>query len=164
GYLGLVVLLVGTGQLTGSPRYYLSVVPLLLLGSRRVFGYLPGTLTLVGLALVPLNFYYFQQWPRWVVLNQPSQQAGTWLGGRSGMLYTDSPLVVYASRWPLTKLQGSRAWSGGPPGFLALVGDGRYRNLYPALGAPVPEAVQADWQDHWTVDYGAKPVKIYGVP
>ncbi len=176
-YLALITALVALGILTGSVRYYLVVIPLLLLGS----GASHWPMVVAAVIVLPLNIFYFQQWPRWVVLNQPSVLAGSWLQPRSfqpqeqgappgiiltrGILYTDSPLVVYQSRWPLNAIRPAiKAFdSQAALGYLVLVGDQRYQGVYPALKKDLLTQPLGDWSQDWTIRYGAKPVRVYAV-
>ncbi len=164
GYGLLIVSLVATGQLTGSPRYYLQLIPLLLLSSRSLLQKWSGLTLLALLPLVSLNRYYLQQWPHWVILNQPSVKAGNWLRTQNpGMLYTDSPLVVYYSHWPVQKLAASQFAVPHSQSWLILVGDNRYHSLFPALTRFGNQPLSQDFSQDWTVRYGAKPVKVYAL-
>jgi len=166
GYLALILGLVGSGQLTGSPRYYLAVVPLLLWGSQS--GLKRWTVSLGVVLSVALSFYYLQLWPQWVILNRPSVQAGQWLAQQShqGFLYTDSPVVAFYSQWPLTHIRGTGAIlePQAPSGYIVLVGDRRYQKLFPALERRTITPPLQDYSQDWTVRYGAKPVQIFKQP
>jgi hypothetical protein len=174
-YFGLILWFVGTGRLTGSVRYYLNLLPLLLM-TGSVFVSLSFRDVLWG-ATIPLlwgwNQTYLALLPKWVVLNQPSVLAGVWLSQHSapekeGDLVTDSPLVSYYSHWPPGHIYGGYRPLPQKAAWIVVVGDPRYQAVYPLL-KNLPELVKGDWQQvyvakHWTLDYGAKPARVFYHP
>ncbi|UFP93893.1 hypothetical protein [Gloeobacter morelensis] len=172
GYLATLVALVTGGALTGSSRYYLVLVALLAaLASTRP---LLRLLQLPAVAVLLLfSFQYLQLWPRWVILNQPSELAGRWLASHSssGILVTDSPVIAYFSRLPPERIAGGKVPLPAETRYIAAIVDGRYRQIYPLLRS-YPElavgALPAGWRliyqaRHWSERYGGKPVRVFTV-
>jgi hypothetical protein len=172
GYLAALLVLVGGGALTGSSRYYLVLVALLaaLASSRPLLRLLQ--LPAAALLLV-FSIQYLQLWPRWVVLNRPSELAGRWLArhSTSGILVTDSPVVAYFSRLPPKRIAGGKVPLPAATRYVAAIVDGRYRKIYPLLrnypqlvGGTVPAGWRLVFQArHWSERYGAKPVRVFAV-
>ena len=174
-YFGLILWLVGTGRLTGSARYYLNLLPLLLMaGSVGNSSISLRFRDLLWGITIPLlwgwNQNYLSLLPKWVVLNQPSVMAGVWLSQHSAQekeaeLVTDSPLVSYYSHWPPSHIYGGYRPLSQKAVWVVVVGDPRYQTVYPLLRS-LPVLLQRGWQQayvaqHWTLDYGAKPARVY---
>jgi hypothetical protein len=177
-YFGLILWLVGTGRLTGSARYYLNLLPLLLMtGSAGISSISLRSRDLLWGVTIPLlwswNQNYLSLLPQWVVLNQPSILAGTWLSSYSSVrkgesqevdLVTDSPLVSYYSHWSPSNIYGGHHQLSQNTAWIVVVGDQRYEAVYPLL-QNLPELLNKGWQQvyvvkHWTLDYGAKPAFV----
>jgi hypothetical protein len=174
-YFGLILWLVGTGRLTGSARYYLNLLPLLLgTGSTGSSSISLRFRDLLWGITIPLlwswNQNYLSLLPKWVVLNQPSVLAGVWLAQHSSQekeaeLVTDSPLVSYYSHWPPSHIYGGYRPLSQKTAWVVVVGDPRYQAVYPLLRR-IPELLHTGWQQvyvaqHWSLDYGAKPARIF---
>ena len=175
-YFGLILWLVGTGRLTGSARYYLNLLPLLLrAGSGGSSSISLRFRDLLWGITIPLlwswNQNYLSLLPKWVVLNQPSVMAGVWLSQHSSEhslaaeLVTDSPVVSYYSHWPPSHIYGGYRPLSQKAAWLVVVGDPRYQAVYPLLRS-LPELLHRGWQQvyvaqHWTLDYGAKPARVF---
>lgn len=180
GYMAVIITLVGGGGLTGSSRYYLVLVALLTMlvaswawASRWIGPLLGG---LVCVALVLSSRQYLDLWPRWVILNRPSVEAGKWLARQAqrGLLLTDSPVIAYYSTWPTNRISGSAATGSALPGqtsYVTVIPDQRYERVYPLLGR-YPSLLSGDtppgwlrvWSGtDWTVRYGAKPVEVFRI-
>jgi hypothetical protein len=174
-YFGLILWLVGTGRLTGSARYYLNLLPLLLMTGSA--GTLSASLRFRDLLwgiTIPLlwswNQNYLSLLPKWVVLNQPSVLAGVWLSQHASQekeaeLVTDSPLVSYYSRWSPSHIYGGYRPLSQKAAWVVVVGDPRYQAVYPLLRS-LPKLSRTGWQQvyvakHWTLDYGAKPARVF---
>jgi hypothetical protein len=162
--LAAVFVLVSAGNLTGSSRYYLVPVALLALISG---GGKPWVSWLLLPCMAFFSVQYLVLWPQWVVLNRPSIEAGIWLQNKTGRLATDSPVVAYFSHWVPEKIQGTAKFQSAD--FMATVVDSRYQKLYPLL-VQHPEILTGKpligWQvisevKDWTIQYGAKPIRIY---
>jgi hypothetical protein len=176
-YFGLILWFVGTGRLTGSVRYYLNLLPLLLMaGSIGMPTSLRFRDLLWGITIPLLwswNQNYLALLPKWVVLNQPSVLAGIWLAQHSSPesqaeLFTDSPLVSYYSRWPPGHIAGGYHPLSQKATWIVVIGDPRYQAVYPLL-RKLPELLKEGWQQvyvakHWTLDYRAKPARVFYHP
>lgn len=173
-YFGLIFWLVGTGRLTGSARYYLNLLPLLLMTGSVGFSSIALRFRdLVWGVTIPLlwgwNQNYLSLLPQWVVLNQPSILAGIWLSPHSAPdkeadLVTDSPLVSYYSQWSPSHIYGGYRKPSPHTAWLVVVGDQRYQAVYPLL-RNLPALMNGGWKQvyvakHWTLDYGAKPARV----
>jgi hypothetical protein len=174
-YFGLILWLVGTGRLTGSARYYLNLLPLLLMagsiGSSSISLRFRDLLWGITIPLLwSWNQNYLSLLPKWVVLNQPSVMAGVWLSQHSSQekeaeLVTDSPVVSYYSQWPPSHIYGGYRPLSKNVAWVVVVGDPRYQAVYPLLRS-LPELLRTGWQQvyvakHWTLDYGAKPARVF---
>jgi hypothetical protein len=174
-YVGLILWLVGTGRLTGSSRYYLNLLPLLLIAGSAGSSSLSLRFRdfLWGLTIPLLwgwNQSYLSLLPKWVVLNRPSILAGVWLSQNASQtkdtdLITDSPLVSYYSHWSPSHIYGGNHDLTQNTVWVVVVGDQRYQAVYPLLRR-LPELSSQGWQKiyvakHWTLDYGAKPARIF---
>jgi hypothetical protein len=174
-YFGLILWFVGTGRLTGSVRYYLNLLPLLLmsgsLGSSSISLHFRDLLWGITVPLLwGWNQNYLSLLPKWVVLNQPSVMAGVWLSQHSSPakgaeLVTDSPLVSYYSHWPPSHIYGGYHPLSPKTAWVVVVGDPRYQAVYPLLRS-LPELLHRGWRQvyvakHWTLDYGAKPARVF---
>jgi hypothetical protein len=175
-YFGLILWLVGTGRLTGSARYYLNLLPLLLMtGSAGIASVSLRFRELLWSVTIPLlwswNQNYLSLLPQWVILNQPSILAGTWLSlhastEKEADLVTDSPLVGYYSQWSPSHIYGGYRKLSPNTAWIVVVGDQRYQAVYPLLRSlPARLNRGSGWKQvyvakHWTLDYGAKPARV----
>lgn len=179
GYMAVIIALVGNGSLTGSSRYYLVLVALLVMliaSWAWTSGWIAPVLGgLVCVTLVLSSRQYLDLWPRWVILNRPSIEAGKWLARQTqqGLLLTDSPVVAYYSTWPTSQIRGSAATGGTLPKqtrYVAVIPDRRYGRVYPLLERypsllnKTPPGWLRVWSGtDWTVRYGAKPVEVFRI-
>jgi hypothetical protein len=86
------------------------------------------------------------------------------------MLATDSPVIAYFSGWPPERIRGTARLEGAY--HVAVIPDRRYARIYPVLkrhaqllSGTAPPGWRLRWMSrHWSIRYGAKPVRIYTVP